>query len=455
MTLRSNRGNPPFVGTSGGGGGGGGVGIPGTGINSEVHNSGIAANASGSNAFSSNAGVASGDYSHAEGSGYATAQYAHAEGLGHANADNSHAEGTSNTGATAYDAHAEGTGNNANTIASHVEGAGNVVQGTGYAGHAEGNSNIVDGFAAHAEGNDNSALNFAAHAEGQSGIASGAASHSQNDRCQALGNYSHAGGVFNIAHYGQTVIGSFAINDTGLSETVLTAGQRIFKVGGGTSDASRSDLFYVDADGIVASRNGGDFITRQNGQLIFHGNKIWEWNQQKAADDYSTLDFVASVETTIFDQTTAGRNGLVPKLAANYMRSGFGGFWVEARLGLNCDTTTRTFTFRLYAGAVVIASKTIDFAKATNFVAATNLCASLRMWVDPISYINPGTNLRTRSHNRFEVSLRGAVGDYGSYANDNETYANIDATVEQNLKLTGQWSAAGNHMFIDGITIHV
>ena len=81
---------------------------------------------------------------------------------------------------------------------------------------------------------------------------------------------------------------------------------------------------------------------------------------------------------------------------------------------------------------------------------------SLLFWIEPIDYLNPGTNLRLRTHHYGQAST-GLADSAGSFLlSENETYSNIDATVAQNLRVTAQWSALGSQTwaFFDGIEVY-
>lgn len=357
-------GSLQYIGIPGTGGGtGGGVGIPGTGENSEVHNVLIPASASGWGAFAEGQGVASGFLSHAEGSALATANnahaeggsgseangdYSHAEGLGVANGDGSHAEGSSRTGAGATDAHAEGTNNDADGSASHAEGS--ATNATGYSSHAEGATTTASGDASHAEGegttasgdrshaegqntqaigdrshaegNETIASGEAAHAEGELTVASGFAAHAEGVQNSAGGNYSHAGGLGNTAHFGQVVLGSYAVDDN-ISNAVPTANQKVFKLGGGTSDSSRRDIFSVDENGAVLAPFIRSGKANRNAAYKIHGG----------AKNSSSLD-ITNAAYSFSEQHVA-----------------LSEFWKYRVFVMNHDTVTKTMGIAKVAGS--------------------------------------------------------------------------------------------------------
>lgn len=220
------------------------------------------------------------DSAHAEGNGNAievNANQAHVEGLGNTistGATYAHAEGGDNTAsgiaahvegigndATGYAAHAEGTGGLSSAQATHTEGQnaiasanyahaeGNNCHATAIAAHAEGENCHATAIASHAEGQTATASGYGSHAEGTGSTASGAGAHAEGQGNTAAGDDSHAAGQSNTAKFLQYVVGIFAEIDSAISNTVRTAGQRIFKVGIGTADGSRKDGFWVDDTG--------------------------------------------------------------------------------------------------------------------------------------------------------------------------------------------------------------
>jgi hypothetical protein len=161
--------------------------------------------------------------------------------------------------ATGEASHAEGKETTATGLGAHAEGTNSTAQEQG--AHAEGNSSAF-GRLSHSEGNSSAGFDgnvfpqaYCAHAEGLATSATGKASHSQNASTTAAGDYSHAGGNGNAAHYAQTVIGEFAIDDGG-PDTYRDPGQALLKVGNGTDGATRSDAFavYEDGTGYISKR---------------------------------------------------------------------------------------------------------------------------------------------------------------------------------------------------------
>lgn len=177
--------------------------------------------------------VASGFNSVAEGlSSIASGQNAHAEGNGTlASGNSSHAEGAL-TQATNYTAHAEGDS----------------TQATNNNAHAEGYSTIASGPDSHSEGDTTIASGGNSHSEGFQTLASGASSHAENESTQATGDASHSSGRGTIAQARSSfAIGFFNVaQGTGGSRV---AGDQIFIVGIGTSDASRATGFFITNEG--------------------------------------------------------------------------------------------------------------------------------------------------------------------------------------------------------------
>ena len=161
-----------------------------------------------------------------------------------ARAEFSHAEGYG-TSAMNIAAHAEGKWTEARDKATHAEGLGTIAQRIG--SHAEGlgtkagmdNDEANDGYGAHAEGINTYANGRAAHAEGENTIAHRRA-HAEGYNTQALEEYSHAEGEGTIAYLpGQHVQGKYN----------APAANAVHIIGGGSSDANRSNLHTVDING--------------------------------------------------------------------------------------------------------------------------------------------------------------------------------------------------------------
>lgn len=154
--------------------------------------------------------------------------------------------------ATGEASHAEGKETTATGLGAHAEGTNSTAQEQG--AHAEGNSSAF-GRLSHSEGNSSAGYDscvfpiaYGAHAEGLSTLANGKAAHSEGEATVAYGDHSHAGGYSNNAHYAQTVIGEYAIDD-GIPDTYRSTGQALFKVGNGQDNANRSDAFKINEDG--------------------------------------------------------------------------------------------------------------------------------------------------------------------------------------------------------------
>ena len=197
----------------------------------------------------------------------------------------------------------------------------------------------------------------------------------------------------------------------------------------------------------------GDLIyTHPTGQKLFNGNFIYSWTYQ-GGGDYSNLTVSSTTETTILDQTTAGRNGLFPILSPGYML-GKGPIWVRVRGGYGVIGADPVLTVRVYMGATVVGTKRIDLSAFTR--TTENMGFGLLFWIEPINALSPGTSLRLRTHHYGQAS-QGLADAAGSFLlSEDETYSNIDGTAAQNLKVTAQWSALGSQTwaFFDGIEVY-
>jgi len=252
--------------------GGGGVGIPGTGIQSEVHNSLDPSHATNFRSFAESDGISNGASAHAEGGvgSIADGDFSHSEGTSHAVKSYSHAEGQSttsgslaghtegintSTSAIADAAHAEGQNTQANEVAAHSQGVGSIASAYasdagGDRGTSSGRGSFTRGFRCIASG-DNS------DSSGSRNTASGPNSFSRGTDNLAPGNDSVSLGEGNYSHYKQTVIGKFAIDDH-IADNAPTVNQKMFKVGDGQDDANRLDIFSV-SDNLVAGFGRGSF----------------------------------------------------------------------------------------------------------------------------------------------------------------------------------------------------
>lgn len=84
---------------------------------------------------------------------------------------------------------------------------------------------------------------------GSNNTASGQDSRTSGNNNNAAGDRSSTDGSYNNAHYHQTVIGRYAVDDANAND-VETAGQNVFKVGWGDSVSSK-DIFKVNAYGMT------------------------------------------------------------------------------------------------------------------------------------------------------------------------------------------------------------
>ena len=206
-------------------------------------------------------------------------------------------------------------------------------------------------------------------------------------------------------------------------------------------------------DGALHVGLDGDLVyTHPTGQHLFNGNFLYSWTHQ-GGGDYSNRTVDSTSETTVIDATTQGRNGIVPVIAAGYLLSQ-GPIWVRVRGGYGVIGANPVLTVRVYFGSTVVGVKRIDLSTFTR--TTENMGMSLLFWIEPLDYLNPGTNLRLRAHHYGQAS-KGLADSAGSFLlSENETYSNIDATVAQNLRVTAQWSALGSQTwaFFDGIEVY-
>lgn len=186
--------------------------------------------------------ISTGTGSFAIGSGTkATGDVSVAEGiLNEASGKAAHAEGTG-TKAGGNTSHSEGFYTETIGDYSHAENYGTIAQGK--KSHAEGGQTKAIGEASHAEGIGTTASGYNSHSEGGITTASGMHSHAEGYGTIADGKASHAGGFVNETHADfSTVIGMYG-------EVIPKNDNRLFVVGNGTSETSRSNAFEVYADG--------------------------------------------------------------------------------------------------------------------------------------------------------------------------------------------------------------
>ena len=197
----------------------------------------------------------------------ATGRAAHAEGVGtQAYGDASHSQGllTQTGGGVACCAegistrssgdgsHAEGIATNATGIASHAEGIGytNKSSASATASHAEGAYTQATGMYSHAEGSGTESRGISSHTEGSATLAIGNCSHAGGYVCTTTENFSFAHGTYlNTEYENQFVIGKYnapkASGDT----------NRLFVIGNGTADDSRSNALTVDVNGKLTTND--------------------------------------------------------------------------------------------------------------------------------------------------------------------------------------------------------
>ena len=257
-------------------------------------------------------GMAIGDYSHSEG-GYTIAfgHSSHSEGYGtKAPGQSGHAEGSYTNASGAY-SHAEGDSTNAIGSASHAEGF--YTYANGNYSHSEGNTTKADGDYSHSEGIETNATGQASHAEGKGSVAFGDQSHAAGFQSIAVGNYAMALGGGAIAYtpgssttseellqkydehwtndldsihvaYGKgsmitgknnLAIGNYSYaggyGNVSICDYQYTVGtfnsysssdsDKLFVIGNGTSNDSRSNAFVVTTTGVS---NSSDIKLKEN-----------------------------------------------------------------------------------------------------------------------------------------------------------------------------------------------
>jgi hypothetical protein len=175
----------------------------------------------------------------------------------------SHAEG-GNTTASGRHSHAEGWYTTASGGTSHAEG--HQTTASGGTSHAEGGNTTASGLYSHAEGYYSTARGNMSHAEGHQTTAKGLRSHAEGSNTIASGRYSHAGGYYTEAagDY-QTVIGKYNTVDS----------DKVFIIGGGSSDNARKNILQVDWDGNVSAPGGANFSENSEfGKNLNVGNRL-------------------------------------------------------------------------------------------------------------------------------------------------------------------------------------
>ena len=127
---------------------------------------------------------------------------------------------------------------------------GNDTRSTGTFSHAEGGNTTASGDLSHSEGISTDAIGNFSHAEGQQTQSRGVASHAEGLSNQANGNYSHSGGSNNYANaFAEYCIGHFATTIVSDSLNIIPT-DRVFNIGNGTSDTSRSNALTVLKNGL-------------------------------------------------------------------------------------------------------------------------------------------------------------------------------------------------------------
>lgn len=267
----------------------------------------------------------------------------------------------------------------------------------------------------------------------------------------ALAYTSTGGGTGTVTSVGLTAPALM----TASGSPVTTSGSLALAWNGSVDSVVRAN---GDTIPMTIGSNGDLVYTHPTGQKLFNGNYLYSWTYQ-GGGIYSNFTLDGSIqgttETTIIDQTSAGRNGLYPILSANYLLSGFGPLWVRIRGGYGLVGATPTLTVRVYLGATVVLTKVIDYS-TVGITSGDNTGYEILFWLEPINEVSPGTSLRLRGHQKATVSKGNANGSASFVCNEDETYSNINGTVAQNIKITAQWSAVGTTTwaFFDGIEVY-
>lgn len=212
----------------------------------------------------------------------------------HAQGMCSHAEGY-NTRASGKYSHAEGQG----SIAAHdCHAEGYCTKALGLHAHSQGNQTIAQGDTAHAEGEVTRAIGNCSHAEGKSTQALGYASHAQGNGSIASGNAASAAGEFTYAtSTAQFVHGRYNVVDENGS-----AGNYAHIVGGGTSNASRKNIYTLDWNGNAVFAGT---VTNAQGKTLTthdftgsHKDKLDSLPAQGTGDIAGQIAFGASCSAT-------------------------------------------------------------------------------------------------------------------------------------------------------------
>lgn len=141
-----------------------------------------------------------------------------------------------NTNSQGNYSQAQGVGAYSFGEGSHAEGQ--LTQSNGNYAHAEGGNTTAFGSSAHAEGFYAYAGGDMSHAEGVETYSWGLGAHAEGFQTYANGQYSHTGGIGTYAtEIGATIVGKYN-SDSG----------RLFIVGNGVDNDTRSDAFIVDTD---------------------------------------------------------------------------------------------------------------------------------------------------------------------------------------------------------------
>ena len=128
--------------------------------------------------------------------------------------------------------------------------------------HAEGSNTTASGNYSHAEGFNTIASGSSSHAEGNNTQSSGYCSHAEGYNTTASGNYSHTGGYYTTANQAyQTVVGKYNTYNGTENNKI----DKLFVVGNGSDNTTRSDAFIVDKDGNTTVQNN---LTVNNNKIM-------------------------------------------------------------------------------------------------------------------------------------------------------------------------------------------
>ncbi len=191
-------------------------------------------------------------------------------------------------------------------LQSHRENATNV---------ANGNYSTISGGANNTSGGYIATVGGGAHniSSGRSSTISGGENNT------ASGSYSTvAGGRDNTApSHGETVIGLFATTYTPNSSTTFDAADRLFNIGNGTADASRSDAFTILKSG-DATLNGditlsGDILPSTSGTRRIGKNSPatnrWDWLHVEHARVYTDLSVNGTINSNLIPNNNSHNLG--------------------------------------------------------------------------------------------------------------------------------------------------